>query len=159
MEIGDKINLDRVREIVELMKEAELQEFSFEQEGVRLHLKRALPAPPPPAYAPPAPLPPAAAPAAPGTTAAVAAPTAEAGVDFIRSPMVGTFYRSPSPESPPFIETRDRVKKDTVVCIVEAMKVMNEIQSELAGSITEVLVENGETVEYGQPLFKVKLDG
>lgn len=157
MEIGDQINLDRVREIVELMKEAELQEFAFEQEGMKLHLKRAIEPPPPPAYPMPAPMP-AAIPAPNIAPAEGAAPTAEAGTDFIRSPMVGTFYRAPSPESPPFIELRDRVKKDTVVCIVEAMKVMNEIQSEVTGSITEMLVDNGETVEYGQPLFKVKLD-
>ncbi len=157
MEIGDQINLERVREIVELMKEAELQEFAFEQEGVKLHLKRAIEPPPPPAYPVPAPVPQAvAAPAAAAAEGAAVAP--EAGMDFIRSPMVGTFYRAPSPESPSFIELRDRVKKDTVVCIVEAMKVMNEIQSEVTGSIAEVLVDNGETVEYGQPLFKVKLD-
>ncbi len=70
--------------------------------------------------------------------------------------MVGTFYRAASPESPPFTDVGAKVGKDSVVCIIEAMKVMNEIQAEISGTITEVLVENGEAVEYGQPLFKVK---
>jgi len=70
--------------------------------------------------------------------------------------MVGTFYRSPSPESPAFADIGKKVSADSVVCIIEAMKVMNEIQSEIGGSITEILVEDGEAVEYGQPLFKVK---
>ena len=70
--------------------------------------------------------------------------------------MVGTFYRAASPESPAFTDVSAKVGKDSVVCIIEAMKVMNEIQAEISGTITEVLVENGEAVEYGQPLFKVK---
>ena len=70
--------------------------------------------------------------------------------------MVGTFYRAASPESPPFTDTGKKVGADSIVCIIEAMKVMNEIQAEMSGTVTEVLVENGEAVEYGQPLFKVK---
>ncbi len=70
--------------------------------------------------------------------------------------MVGTFYAASSPESPAFVKVGDKVGADSIVCIIEAMKVMNEIQSELSGTITEVLIENGEAVEYGQPLFKVK---
>ena len=78
--------------------------------------------------------------------------------EFIKSPMVGTFYSSPSPESPPFISPGDKVKADSVVCILEAMKVMNEIHAEMSGSIIEVMAQNGQTVEYGQPLFKIKKD-
>ena len=80
------------------------------------------------------------------------------GTKFIKSPMVGTFYRAPSPESPPFVEVEHRLQEDTVVCIIEAMKVMNEIQAETTGIVAEALVENGSTVEYGQPLFKVAPD-
>ena len=74
----------------------------------------------------------------------------------IKSPMVGTFYRSPSPETPPYIEVGQTVKEDTVVCIIEAMKVMNEIKAEVKGVITEILIENAKPVEFGKPLFKVK---
>lgn len=75
---------------------------------------------------------------------------------YIRSPMVGTFYTAPSPESPPFVTAGDPVTEETVVCIVEAMKVMNEIKAEMKGKIAEVLVENGDSVEYGQPLFRIQ---
>jgi acetyl-CoA carboxylase biotin carboxyl carrier protein len=81
----------------------------------------------------------------------------ETGVLFIKSPMVGTFYRSASPESKPFVEGGTKVVENSVVCIIEAMKIMNEIQAEIKGTVTEVLVENGQPVEYGQRLFKVKL--
>ena len=80
----------------------------------------------------------------------------EPGITYIKSPMVGTFYRSPSPESKVFVDVGAKVVENTVVCIVEAMKIMNEIQAETKGSIVEVLVENGQPVEYGQRLFKVK---
>ena len=70
--------------------------------------------------------------------------------------MVGTFYRSPSPDSPAFVDIGDKISEDSVVCIIEAMKVMNEIQAETKGTITEILVENGDSIEFGQPLFKVK---
>ena len=76
--------------------------------------------------------------------------------DGFKSPMVRTFYSAPAPESPAFVKVSDKVSKESVVCIIEAMKVMNEIQAEMSGVITELLVENGEAVEYGQPLFKIK---
>lgn len=76
---------------------------------------------------------------------------------FIRSPMVGTFYRAPAPESPPFVEKGSKVDPKTVVCIVEAMKLMNEIEADVKGEIIEILAENGQLVEYGQPLFRVRL--
>ena len=76
----------------------------------------------------------------------------------IKSPIVGTFYRSPSPERPSFVEVKSKVSPDTVVCIIEAMKVMNEVLAEVKGTIEEILVEGGKPIEYGQPLFKVRLD-
>ncbi|GAA0296388.1 acetyl-CoA carboxylase biotin carboxyl carrier protein [Gracilibacillus halotolerans] len=83
--------------------------------------------------------------------------TAPASYDHeIVSPMVGTFYSAPSPEKPPFVQQGDSVDKNTVVCIVEAMKLFNEIEAEVSGTVTEILVENGELVEYGQPLFRIK---
>ncbi|MEY3958613.1 MAG: Biotin carboxyl carrier protein of acetyl-CoA carboxylase, partial [Verrucomicrobiota bacterium] len=99
--------------------------------------------------APPAPTPAAPAPAAPAA--------ADPGVKIITSPMVGTFYAAPSPDNPPFVTVGSPVKPDSVVCIVEAMKVMNEIQSELTGTVVECLVASGTSVEFGQPLFRVKV--
>ncbi|MEM7790567.1 MAG: acetyl-CoA carboxylase biotin carboxyl carrier protein [Verrucomicrobiota bacterium] len=154
------MDLKLIKQVVDLMKRSELSEFEFEEEGFKLRLSRkneeaptqiiqAAPAAGTPTN-PPFPIPAGEAPAAP------ASPVEEKSISIIKSPMVGTFYRSPSPESPPFADIGKRVTTESVVCIIEAMKVMNEIQAELGGTITEVLVENGEAVEFGQPLFKVK---
>jgi len=97
------------------------------------------------------------APAAPGPSSAPAAPPAEdEGLETIRSPMVGTFYAAATPDAEPFVSVGTRVEPDTVVCLVEAMKVFNEIKAELTGTIEKVLVDNGDAVEFGQPLFRVK---
>jgi acetyl-CoA carboxylase biotin carboxyl carrier protein len=104
-----------------------------------------------------APVAPVAAPAE--TPAPVVAPKAdEAKLHKIVSPMVGTFYKAPAPDAPPYVKVGDRVEEKTIVCIVEAMKLMNEIEADVRGEIVEVLVENGQLVEYGQPLFLVKVD-
>jgi acetyl-CoA carboxylase biotin carboxyl carrier protein len=97
-------------------------------------------------------------PVAPPATAAAAgqtAPPADENLEAVKSPMVGTFYSSPNPESPPFIKVGDHVGPTTTVCVIEAMKVFNEIPAEVSGQIVAVLVDNGEPVEFGQPLFKV----
>lgn len=154
------MDIKLIKQVVDLMNRSELSEFEFEEEGFKLRLSRkngeaapqiihtSAPAPQP------APAAQQAAPAAPAE--ASSAPAEEAGIAVIKSPMVGTFYRAASPESPVFTDVGKKVGADTVVCIIEAMKVMNEIHAELSGTITEVLVENGDSVEYGQPLFKVK---
>ena len=156
------MDLKDIKQVIDLMKRAELTEFDLEKEGFKLHLSRkgeevapqiiqAAPVAAAPVAAAPAPV------AAPAAGAApAAAPVEEKGISIIKSPMVGTFYSAPSPESPVFAEVGSKVKADSIVCIIEAMKVMNEIQAELSGTITEVLVENGDAIEYGQPLFKVK---
>lgn len=150
------------------MKRSDLTEFEFEEEGFKIKIKRgaggqpvisstSLSTPPFP-QAPintgvsgsPAERPLAPAPVAPGGAD-------EVGYAFVKSPMVGTFYRSPSPENPSFVEVGAKVEDKTVVCIIEAMKIMNEIQAELKGTVSEILVENGQPVEYGQRLFKIKL--
>ncbi|PXA03261.1 acetyl-CoA carboxylase biotin carboxyl carrier protein [Coraliomargarita sinensis] len=153
------MDIKLIKQVVDLMKRSELSEFEFEEEGFKLRLSRdngdapqIIQAPAPVAQ-PAAAQQPAAA-AAPAEEAAK--PAEEAGISVIKSPMVGTFYRAPSPDSPTFTDVGKKVGSESVVCIIEAMKVMNEIQAELSGTITEVLVENGEAVEYGQPLFKVK---
>lgn len=147
------------------MKRSELSEFEFEEDGFKIKIKRGAaggpvfttipqPVQPHPTTAPevrPA-TPPAAADALPAPAAAD-----ETGFAYVKSPMVGTFYRSPSPENPAFVEIGAKVDEKTVVCIIEAMKIMNEIQSEAKGTVVEVLAENGQPVEYGQRLFKIKL--
>lgn len=137
------------------MERSEIAELEFEEEGLKLRLSRkGNDAPAQIIQAAPAA---AAAVATAATAPAVEAPAAEEeGISLIKSPMVGTFYSSPSPDSAAFVDVGSRVKADSVVCIIEAMKVMNEIQSEIGGTITEMLVENGDAVEYGQPLYKVK---
>ena len=147
------------------MKRSELTEFAVEEEGFKLRIRREphglpvvtqsyaphmvqQPAVPPPAPPAQAPVQPVAAPQNPAQD--------EAGIVYVKSPMVGTFYRSPSPDSKPFAELDTKVTENTVVCIIEAMKIMNEIQAEVTGTVVEVLVESGQPVEYGQRLFKVK---
>ena len=154
------MDLNKIKQVVDLMKKSDLSEFEIQDQEFKLRIKRdvggrapvaapvAAPAPvaPAPVAAPVAPAPAPAAPAA-----------ADPNVKVITSPMVGTFYATPSPDSPNFVAIGSTVKADTVVCIIEAMKVMNEIQSELSGTIVECLVASGTSVEFGQPLFRVKV--
>ena len=148
------------------MKRSELSEFEFEEEGFKIKIKRGSGGQPIITAAPQSAHPfPATAEAAPNAGRATAAATPasvsggdEAGFGYVKSPMVGTFYRSPSPENPSFVENGSKVEDKTVVCIIEAMKIMNEIQAETKGTVVEVLVENGQPVEYGQRLFKIKLN-
>jgi len=147
-----------LKKIVEIMNENDLVEIEIEEEGKRLRLRKqeagghALPAPAAPAAPPPSPL----QVAAPAAAAPAAAAAPEAGLHTITAPMVGTFYRSASPESDAYVEIGSRVSSESVVCILEAMKVMNEIKAECSGEIVKVCVQNAEAVEYGQPLFLVK---
>lgn len=154
------MDIKAIKQVVDLMKRSELSEFELEEEGFKLRLSRKsgetqiIQAAPIAAAAPAAAAALAAAPAP--AAAPAAAPVEEKGISVITSPMVGTFYTSSSPDSPAFAKVGDKISSDSIVCIIEAMKVMNEINAEISGTVTEVLVENGEAVEYGQPLFKVK---
>jgi acetyl-CoA carboxylase biotin carboxyl carrier protein len=163
------LNLDELRELTELFSEHGLTDFEFENADIRIRLSRNLgsaaaqpigaPVQQAPAAQPPAPPLPATAsqPAASQPEPPPAAETAPAEeLHTITSPIVGTFYRSPSPTSDPFVKVGSRVEPTTVVCIIEAMKLMNEIQAETSGTIEKIYVENGQPVEYGQPLFGVK---
>jgi acetyl-CoA carboxylase biotin carboxyl carrier protein len=160
------LDLKQIKQIIDLMKRSELSEFAVEEEGFKLKIRRGTNGFPvvssshaasslatAPESAAPAPAAPAAA-SPPAEKSAAAGE--ETGVTFIKSPMVGTFYRAPSPESNSFVELGGKVSESTVVCIIEAMKIMNEIQAELKGTIVEILVESGQPVEYGQRLFKLK---
>jgi acetyl-CoA carboxylase biotin carboxyl carrier protein len=151
------MDLKEIKHIIDLMKRSDLTEFEIEEKDLKLRICRE--SQKPVVYAAgPAPLAAAPAPAAAPAALAPAAgkPAEEPGTALIKSPMVGTFYRAPSPDSPSFVEVGAVVQPDSVVCIIEAMKVMNEIHAEAKGKILEVLVENGQSVEYGQPLFKIK---
>jgi acetyl-CoA carboxylase biotin carboxyl carrier protein len=160
------LDLKQIKQIIDLMKRSELSEFEFEEEGFKIKIKRGLGGQPMITSLPQSgqALPAAAeaslnAPRAPvSAVPSGAAGGDEAGFAYVKSPMVGTFYRSPSPENPSFVENGSKVDEKTVVCIIEAMKIMNEIQAETKGTVVEVLVENGQPVEYGQRLFKIRLN-
>ena len=140
------------------MKRSELSEFEFEEDGFKLRLSRESNNSVAPIIQSVAPVTPVA--ATPATPAPVSSTEKEKAEDpdakTIKSPMVGTFYRAPSPDSANFTNVGKKVDVDSIVCIIEAMKVMNEIQAEVKGTITEILVEDGDAIEFGQPLFKYK---
>jgi acetyl-CoA carboxylase biotin carboxyl carrier protein len=164
------MNQNEIKELVEFLVEKDIAEFELELDDVKLRVKRPQPVvaasettfyAPAPQYAAPYPGPAAPAPAVPLPTpasapAVAAAPASEEGVEVIKSPIVGTFYEAASPGAPAFVKRGDTVSLGQVLCIVEAMKLMNEIEAEKAGVIVEVLVSNGQPVEYGQPLFKIR---
>jgi acetyl-CoA carboxylase biotin carboxyl carrier protein len=157
------VDLKDIKAIIDLMKKNSISEFELERQEFKIKLKRG-PASTPgeemtqQIYLPPvAALPPAVSAAQPSVVSA-AVPVAPAPTNEIeiKSPMIGTFYRSPSPEAGPYVEVGAEVNPDTVVCIIEAMKVMNEIKAEVKGVITQVVVDNAKPVEFGQPMFKVR---
>jgi acetyl-CoA carboxylase biotin carboxyl carrier protein len=155
------MNQKEIKELVEFLVEKDIAEFEMERGDVKIRIKRgqavvASVAPPASSYAPAAAL---SAPAPAPATPVIPSPAAsgiEEGVEIIKSPIVGTFYESSSPGAPAFVKQGDKVAVGQVLCIVEAMKLMNEIESEAAGEIVKVLVSNGQPVEYGQPLFKIR---
>lgn len=161
------MDLKQIKQLIDLMKRSELSEFEVEEEGFKLKIKRdSAGAPvaigpggsrhPFPSATDQTPVPVATAAPFPTNSAPPQTPKEETDVTFIKSPMVGTFYLAPSPESKPFANVGTKVVETSPVCIIEAMKIMNEIQAETKGTIVEILVENGQPVEYGQRLFKVK---
>ena len=158
----DVFEIERIRKLVELMEQHDLSAVDLRAGGQRIRLNRGAIASAPMMYAP-APAAPAPAPsvsAAPAPSAAAAAPAADGpNIVVIKSPMVGTFYSKPNPESEPFVKVGASVSADTTVCIIEAMKVFNEIPAETRGKVVAVLAENGQPVEFGKPLFKIDTAG
>ncbi|MBZ5510680.1 MAG: acetyl-CoA carboxylase biotin carboxyl carrier protein [Acidobacteriia bacterium] len=167
------MNQKELKELIEFLIEKDIAEFELERGDVKVRIKRAgadSPAAAEPRYfavpqAPPAPAftPPAVAVAHPAPASPTAAPPAgtveseeEAGLHVIRSPIVGTFYEAPSPGAPPFVKVGDNVGVGQVLCIIEAMKLMNEIESDYAGELVKTYVTNAQPVEYGQPLFAIR---
>jgi acetyl-CoA carboxylase biotin carboxyl carrier protein len=152
-----------IERILELVRQHDLAEFEMEKEGLKLRIRKAG-APPVfnggPMQMPSMPMAMPSAPAAghPGPAPAAAAADEPESLEFavVKSPIVGTFYRAPEPGAPPFVDVGQRVKKDQVLCIIEAMKLMNEITSEYDGEVVSVYVENGKPVQYGERLFAIK---
>lgn len=138
------MEIDDLREIIELLKDTDVTELELEREGSRLRLKRGKPGPLAGALRAQAP------------EVQMAEEEEAQRLITVTAPLVGTFYRSPSPEASQFVEVGDTVKKGQVLCIIEAMKLMNEIESEVEGSIVRILVENAQPVEYGEPLFLIE---
>ena len=155
----DAFDVRKIRRLIQLMKEYDLAEMDLRQGDTRVQFRRGgqhvLASPLVPAPIPASGTPAAAEPRKASSPAAGTAPNEEEHCVEIKSPMVGTFYLSPDPDSTPYVKVGDSVGKGTTVCIVEAMKVFNEIQSEVSGKVVAILVENGEPVEFGQPLFKI----
>jgi len=137
-----KVNLNQLRELIQLLEESNLTEIEVEQDDDRIRLRRE-----------PIPLAGVVG-VAPSAPAAAAAPEVEG--TYVTSPFVGTFYRAPSPDDNAFVEVGDQIAPGQVLCIVEAMKLMNEIEAEIAGEVVEILVESGKPVEYGDRLFRIE---
>ena len=161
------MDLDQLKQILDLVREHDLSEFEIEHEGLRLKIRKdpatgVVAAVPLAVGGAPAPAPSAAAGPPPhaSATAAVAPPSEAVDVDIelavVKSPIVGTFYRAPEPGAPDFVEIGTTVKKGQVLCIIEAMKLMNEIDSEYDGEIVNIYVENGQPVQYGERLFAMR---
>ncbi len=165
------MNNEELKELMKLISQSNFVEFELEREGFKLKLVKDVARPkgqaegnsgsPAPIVAPlqPAPLPLAPAPQGPiaAPAAAGAAEAFPADIVQVTSPMVGTFYRAPSPEAPPFVQMGDMIEKGQVLCIVEAMKLMNEIESEVSGEVVDIPVSTGQPVEYGEVLFRVRV--
>lgn len=148
------MDLDFVRKVIEILEESKVDELEVEMGEMRVRVKKSG-TPALPAFSaamPMAPLPT----LLPASSAGGGPTIEEAGVKQITAPMVGTFYRAPAPDAPPYVQAGDVVDEGTVVCILEAMKVMNEIKAEVSGTVIEILVENGMPVEFGQPLFRIR---
>ncbi|MGM9926210.1 MAG: acetyl-CoA carboxylase biotin carboxyl carrier protein [Bacillus sp. (in: firmicutes)] len=164
------LKVQEIRELVRLVDNSSIQEFVFEQDGTKIEMKKTGGSPVAPqtivqapvVEAPAKPAAPVAQaetkPAAEAAPVKESAPAADADLHKITSPMVGTFYQSPSPDEAPYVKVGSKVSDDDTVCIVEAMKLFNEITAEVKGEIVEILVKDGQLVEYGQPLFLVKAE-
>ncbi|MFQ5746364.1 MAG: acetyl-CoA carboxylase biotin carboxyl carrier protein [Gemmatimonadota bacterium] len=157
------IDLDWVRRLIDMVDEAEIDSLEISRFGTRIRISKSpivqlldgAGGPVAPVADPPA--------ATAGREAASAppssSPTAESGLVDVVSPMVGTFYRAPAPDAPPYVETGDTIRKGQTLCILEAMKLMNELEAEIGGTIREICADNAEPVEFGQVLFRVEPDG
>ena len=153
------MDLDKIEALIKLLSDNDVSEFQFRDDEMQVKLRlgaQVVVASAPAVAAAPVAAAAAAAPAAAPAAAAAPTPVEDDDLVVIESPMVGTFYRSPAPDAPSFTEVGKRVDKGQTLCIVEAMKLMNEIESEVAGEVVEILVENAQPVQFGQALFKIR---
>jgi len=156
------MDIKEIKAVIDLMRKNSLTEFEYEKDGTKIRIQRGPDGKPQVFASSPGLIPapaviPVATSAAPAPTAQTPSPApAQETLPSINSPMVGTFYASPAPDAPPYLAVGAVVNPETVVCIIEAMKVMNEIKAEMSGTITEILVESGKPVEFGKPLFRIK---
>jgi acetyl-CoA carboxylase biotin carboxyl carrier protein len=156
------MEFEDIERILELVRQHELAEFELERDGLKLRVRKAgaafsvLPPPAPPVSVAPAPVVQPSQPAVLPPVPAAVTEEPEVELAVVKSPIVGTFYRSPEPGAASFVEVGQRVKKDQVLCIIEAMKLMNEITSEYEGEIVSIYVENGKPVQYGERLFAIR---
>ena len=150
------MNIKEIKELLELMAEHNVGEIEIEKDNAKIKLRKMATGGIVMQSAPQVMAPAMQAPALAEAPAAAAQPVAEEGVTIVRSPMVGTFYASPAPDQPTYVSVGKVIKDGDVLCIIEAMKLMNEIKSELSGTVIEILVQNGQTVEYDQPILKIK---
>jgi acetyl-CoA carboxylase biotin carboxyl carrier protein len=150
-----EFDLNQVRELLAILNQTDVEELSLKSSDFELTIRKGNPSvsdqTPAPSLAPAAPI------AAVSTPAASPVPVADKSWVEVTSPMVGTFYRSPAPDEPSFVDIGDTIRKGQTICIIEAMKLMNELEAEVSGEIMEILVENGKPIEFGQPLMRVKL--
>lgn len=157
------VDIKEIRSLIDLMKKNGVAVFKMERDGFKITLKTSeatvshsvVTSQPMLAYSGPAAQPTSASEPDASAPAPAAAPAASGGIE-IKSPMVGTFYSSPSPDSPTFVSVGQEITPDTVICIIEAMKVMNEVKAEVAGTVTEICAENGKPVQFGQVMFRLK---
>jgi acetyl-CoA carboxylase biotin carboxyl carrier protein len=152
------MEIEEIRELLELIRSSGIEEFEMEKAGVRLRVRNAAPAPQTPAAVSPSGAPAAAALSVPSEIEAKEVVSEEEDLYVFKAPIVGTFYITSKPDAEPFVQPGDRITKNTVVCIIEAMKIFNQIESDVTGEIVEVLVANGQPVEFGEPLFRIRLN-
>lgn len=158
------MNQKELKELIEFLIEKDIAEFELERGDVKVKIKRAIEQPSPsPHFGGPVmasvSLPPVAPPVSAAPAAAPAMAEPEEKLHIVTSPIVGTFYEAPSPGAPPFIKVGDQISAGQVLCIVEAMKLMNEIESDVSGAVVKIMAQNGQPIEYGQPLFAIRTAG
>ena len=151
-----KIDYDEITKLVSFLEEKNLTQFELEVEGFKIKIARGAAQPSQAVPAPVQPAPPQPMPTAGSSLDFAKTPESSNNIHYVTSPMVGTFYRAPDPASEPYVEIGEQVKKSQTLCIIEAMKLMNEIESDIDGEVMEIFVENGKSVEYGQRLFAVR---
>jgi acetyl-CoA carboxylase biotin carboxyl carrier protein len=154
---GDSMDIQDIKELIELIQDSSIEEFEMEKEGTRVRIRQSTTSSIQPVLAPAPAVSQETAPAAAGTASPAEGREEEEDLHIFKAPIVGTYYITPKPDAEQFVNIGDRVNKSTVLCIIEAMKIFNQIECDVNGVIVDILVENGQPVEFGEPLFKIRL--